>query len=87
MTTRTFLPKRYVIWNPSKLYQGTSLNRDTLLGLVDAELRTEASLSSVVSTRDIKGLIDAVYNETDIMLCYASEKDYEAKTKFLLGVE
>ncbi|QDP56422.1 MAG: hypothetical protein Tp152SUR00d2C52646391_18 [Prokaryotic dsDNA virus sp.] len=74
-TTSTLLTKRYVIWNPFKVSEHTSLNPNTLLGLIDAEARTNSSISSVVSTKNITEFINAVYNETDVTLCFATEKE------------
>lgn len=70
------LRRKYVIWNESKVRGYTPLDSETVVGLVDAEERMDASISSMVVTKDIKDLIAAIYCETDVELCYALYKDY-----------
>lgn len=72
---------RHVIWNPALVSEHTPLESDTLIGLVDAEHRTNSSISSVVKTRDIKQIIEAVYNETNVKLCHAPYRAYRKAGK------
>lgn len=67
---------QYIVWNPSKVVSYTSLDEETLIGLVEAEYNMNASVSSVVRTSDIEDLINSIHNETDVKLCYATYKEY-----------
>jgi hypothetical protein len=65
------LSRAYVVWNEEKVGQHTPLKADSLIGLVDAESRTNSSISSHIVTKDIEEVIEGVYNEADVRLCYA----------------
>lgn len=78
--------KQYVIWNPEKLSMDCNLSSDstTLEGLFEAEKTTGYNYSSIVTTDDIDALIDAIINETDTTLGYATLEEYN-KTIVELG--
>lgn len=61
---------RYIIWNKDKVAWHTELDASTYAGLIDAEKKENAGISSEIQTHDINEFIQAVYNETDIELCY-----------------
>lgn len=76
---KMFKPARlYVVWNPYKVSQHTPLDEKSVLGLVDAEDRVDACISSLVRSNDIKATLEAVYNETDVQLCYSLYRPYKA---------
>ena len=58
----------YLVWNPNKA-------GDSYFELRKTELKEEGNISSCVTTSDITGLINAVYNETDVELRYMPLKD------------
>lgn len=71
--------KTYVIWNPDKICEyrkyEPEYTSDTYEGLVEYETKGDGSLSSVVTTDDIDNLMEGIYNETDIQLCYHEVTD------------
>lgn len=75
------LSRAYVVWNEEKVGQHTPLHSDSLIGLVDAEFRTNSSISSCIVAKDIEDVIEGVYNETDVRLCYAPYKLYKRYSK------
>lgn len=67
--------RRYIVWNPEKIgmWMSNYVNvypLDTYKGLIEVEKHDNCSWSSEVKTDDIKGLLQAVYNETDVDLCF-----------------
>lgn len=76
---KIFKPARlYVVWNPANVCQHTPLGEKSVLGLVDAEDRIDACISSLVRSNDIKATLEAVYNETNVQLCYSLYRPYKA---------
>jgi len=75
------LSRAYVVWNEEKVGQHTPLNADSLIGLVDAEFRTNSSICSYIVTKDIEDAIEGIYNEADVRLCYAPYKLYKRYSK------
>lgn len=75
---KRFKPTRlYVVWNAYKVSQHTPLDENSVVGLVDAEERTECSISSLIRTNDIKSVIEAIHCETDIELCHSLYRPYK----------
>jgi hypothetical protein len=66
--------KTFVIWNPDKICEyrkyAPEHSSETYEGLLEYESKGDGSLSSNVVTDDIDNLMAAIYNETDIQLCY-----------------
>lgn len=65
--------KSYVIWNPDHVNSCASImpeNADTTTyaGLLAVEEANDASISSQIETADINSIIDAIHNETNILL-------------------
>ena len=66
--------KKYVIWSEYKLAlygKPTDYPLDSYDGLVDAQ--GDRSISSIIEARDqdhIEDIIEAIYNETDVQLCW-----------------
>lgn len=76
---KVFKPTRlYVVWNPGNVCQHTSLDEKSVIGLVDAEDRIDACISSLVRSNDIEATLEAVYNETNVQLCYSLYRTYKA---------
>jgi hypothetical protein len=65
--------KTYVIWSQSKVEsyaKGLDADCSTYAGLLAVEAVDDCSISSNVVTPDIKELMSAIYNESDIDMCY-----------------
>ncbi len=76
---KRFKPTRlYVVWNAYKVSQHTPLDENSVVGLVDAEDRVDACISSLVRSNDIEATLEAVYNETDVQLYYSLYQPYKA---------
>ncbi|HAS6975592.1 TPA: hypothetical protein I7297_14535 [Vibrio parahaemolyticus] len=61
------MKKTYVLWNPEKVAMA-GYSGETYEGLLEAERQENASISSLVEVDDIKPILTAIYNETDISL-------------------
>lgn len=66
---------KVTLWNESKLsmYDDSQCNPSKYEALTEHEERTETNLSSIIQVNDmeqLESIIEAVYNETDVKLCY-----------------
>ncbi|MDN2483852.1 hypothetical protein [Vibrio agarivorans] len=57
--------RTYVVWNPEKIYCYTD-EPYSYEGLLEVELKTKSSFSSIIRTHDINQFIEATLNEFDV---------------------